>query len=128
MCLVQHELEPFGATICALVRIFAFHRASVSWSFRRGTGCNYSKTQFKSSISSSSLPKPNLELESTFKGGCTHSSLRCATTTAISFASTAATANAHCCDFLTQKSCDSCDAILVANRTGYDRSECGHRK
>ena len=53
------------------------------------------------------------------KGGCTQNSLRCATTIAITFASTAATANAHSCDFLTQKSCDSCDAIPATNRAKY---------
>ena len=53
------------------------------------------------------------------KGGCTQSSLRCATTTAITFASTPATVNAHSYDFLTQKSCDSCDAIPATNRANY---------
>ena len=45
--------------------------------------------------------------------------LRCATTIAITFASTPATANAHSCDFLTQKSYDSCDAIPATNRANY---------
>ena len=37
-------------------------------------------------------------------------------TIAITFALTAVTANAHNSDFLTQKSCDSCDAIPATNR------------